>query len=66
MTTAKHATSDLDLPAIRRELAGLEDLTRQREDAHADAIAAVDPIHKPDAVNLVRYLALRQGDVRHL
>ena len=66
MTTGTHATSDSDLPAIRRELADLEDLMRQMEGAHADAIAAVDPIHKPDAVNLVHYLALRQGDVRHL
>ena len=27
---------------------------------------AVDPAHLPDAVNLVHYLALRQGDVSHL
>ena len=66
VTTGKQAISDLDLPAIGRELAGLADLMRQMEGAHADAIAAVDPVHKPDAVNLVHYLALRQGDVRHL
>ena len=29
-------------------------------------ILASDPAHRRDAVNLVHYLALRQGDVRHL
>lgn len=39
---------------------------RHLEQVHAEDIAAVDPIHQPDAVNLVHYLALRQTDVRRL
>ena len=33
---------------------------------HGKDIAAVHPDHRPDAVNLVHYLALRHGDVRQL
>ncbi len=57
---------DVDTAAIRAELMMLEDLMRQFEVTHADDIAAVHPDHHADAVNLVHYLALRQGDVRHL
>jgi pyruvate kinase len=48
------------------DLAGLEDLMRHFEQVHARDIAAVHPVHGPDAVNLVHYLALRHGDVRRL
>ena len=36
------------------------------EARHHEEIAAVHPDHHADAVNLVHYLALRQGDVRRL
>jgi hypothetical protein len=36
------------------------------EKARDSDILAVDPTHRRDAVNLVHYLALRQGDVRNL
>jgi len=56
----------VDRASIGAELATLEGLMRQMETHHASDIMAVDPAHLPDAVNLVHYLALRQGDVSHL
>ena len=38
----------------------------RRETAQAEDIALVHPDHRADAVNLMHYLALRQGDVRSL
>ena len=51
---------------MRAELDGLKDLMRDLEEVHSEDIAAVHPDHRPDAINLVHYLALRHGDVRHL
>jgi len=48
------------------ELAGLEELMRRLEKHRESDIMASDPAHRRDAVNLVHYLALRQGDVRDL
>jgi hypothetical protein len=48
------------------ELAGLEELMRRLEKHRESDIMASDPTHRRDAVNLVHYLALRQGDVRDL
>jgi len=57
---------DVDAAAIRAELTALEDLMRRFERTYGDDIAAVHPEHRADALNLVHYLALRHGDVRHL
>ncbi len=51
---------------MRAELAGLEDLMRHLEQVHGEDVASVHPDHRPDAINLVHYLALRHGDVRRL
>ena len=59
-------SNDVGRASISRELVRLEDLMRSWEDAHAADIAAVDPVHRADAVNVAHYLALRHGDVRHL
>lgn len=49
----------LELHELRQELLqGEEDL--------ADAVAAVDPAHRPSARNLAHYLALRRYDIRRL
>jgi pyruvate kinase len=56
----------VDRASISAELAGLEDLMRQMEKHRAPDITAVDPTHHRDAVNLVHYLCLRQGDISHL
>jgi pyruvate kinase len=60
------ARRDPDRVSIRADLAGLEDLMCRLEQVHAEDIAAVRPDHRPDAINLVHYLALRHGDLRHL
>ena len=57
---------DVDRASIGAELAGLEELMRRMERHHESDIMAADPAHRRDAVNLVHYLALRQGDARHL
>ena len=57
---------DVDRASIIAELAGLEELMRRMERNRESDIMAVDPAHRRDAVNLVHYLALRNGDVRHL
>ena len=57
---------DVDRASIIAELAGLEELMRRMERHRESDIMASDPAHRRDAVNLVHYLALRQGDVRHL
>ena len=57
---------NVDRVSISADLAGLEDLMRGLEVARLKDIALVDPAHRIDAINLVHYLALRQGDVRHL
>jgi pyruvate kinase len=57
---------DIDRASIGAELAGLEDLMRRLETLREPDIVAADPAHRRDVVNLVHYLALRQGDVRHL
>ena len=56
----------VDRASISAELAVLEGFMRQTEKHREQDILAVDPTHRRDAVNLVHYLALRQGDVRHL
>jgi pyruvate kinase len=48
------------------ELAGLEERMRRLEKHRESDIMASNPTHRRDAVNLVHYLALRQGDVRDL
>jgi len=62
----RQARRDPDRVSIRADLAGLEDLMFRLEQIHAEDIAAVRPDHRPDAINLVHYLALRHGDLRHL
>jgi pyruvate kinase len=57
---------DIDRVSIGAELAALEDLMHRLEKLHEPDITASDPAHQRDVVNLVHYLALRQGDVRHL
>ena len=52
--------------AIADDLARLEGTMRQLEVRHRCDIEGVHPQHQADAVNLVHYLALRQGDVRSL
>jgi pyruvate kinase len=47
-------------------MAGLEALMLRLEQVHGEDIAAVCTDHRRDAVNLVHYLALRNGDLRHL
>ena len=56
----------IDRAAISAELAGLEEHIRQMEKRRAPDIEAVDVVHLRDAVNLVDYLALRQGDISQL
>jgi pyruvate kinase len=58
--------SGVNPASIGAELAGLEALMRQMENDRRPDIEAVDPAHRLDAINLVHYLALRQGDVRQL
>ncbi|MGO9027494.1 MAG: pyruvate kinase [Acidimicrobiales bacterium] len=57
---------DSDRVSIRADLMGLEDLMRRQEQIHSEEIAAVRPDHRPDAINLVHYLALRHEDLRQL
>jgi len=57
---------DPDRVAIGVNLARLEELMLDLERVHGEDIAAVHPNHRPDAINLVHYLALRHGDVRLL
>jgi pyruvate kinase len=57
---------DPDQALIRADLAGLEGLMLRLERIHGKDIAAVRPEHRLDAINLVHYLALRHGDLRHL
>ena len=57
---------EVDRASISAELAGLEELMRRLEKHRESDIMASDPAHRRDAVNLVHYLALRQGDVRDL
>ena len=52
--------------AIAADLARLEDAMERLEARHESEIEQVHPHHRADAVNLVHYLALRQGDVRSL
>ena len=68
MTTADGLFDEVgvDRASISAELAGLEALMRRLESHHESDIKASDPVHRRDAINLVHYLALRQGDVRHL
>ena len=68
MLTIEQSAGDgrVDRASIGAELAGLEDLMRQMEKHRAPDITAVDPTHHRDAVNLVHYLCLRQGDISHL
>jgi len=60
------AVDDPERAAISADLAELADLMLQMERVHRSDIAAVHPDHRPDAINLVHYLALRHGDVRLL
>ncbi len=62
----QQARRDLDRTSIRADLAALEDLMHHMEQIYGEDIAAVCPEHRLDAVNLVHYLALRHGDLRHL
>ena len=57
---------EVDRASISAELAGLEELMRRLEKHRESDIMASDPAHRCDAVNLVHYLALWQGDVRDL
>ena len=56
----------VDRASTSAELGVLEDLMHQIEARREQDIAAVDPSHRRDAVNLLHYLALRQGDISHL
>jgi pyruvate kinase len=56
----------VDRASISAELCVLEDLMRRIETHREQDIMAADPSHRRDAVNLVHYLALRQGDISHL
>jgi pyruvate kinase len=62
----QQARRDPDRASIRADLAALEDLMHHMEQIYGEDIAAVCPEHRLDAVNLVHYLALRHGDLRHL
>ncbi len=68
MDTVERSVGDghVDRASIGAELSGLEALMRQMETHREPDISAVNPAHLPDAVNLVHYLALRQGDFSHL
>jgi pyruvate kinase len=57
---------DVDRASIIAELVGLEDAMRRLEKFREADITASGPAHRRDAINLVHYLALRQGDVRRL
>ena len=63
---SQQARRDPDRASIRADLAGLEDLMHRLEQVHGEDIAAVRPEHRPDAINLVHYLALRHDDRRQL
>ena len=54
---------EVDRASISADLAGLEEPMRRLEKHRESDIMASDPAHRRDAVNLVHYLALRQGDV---
>jgi len=60
------AEGTVDRASIGADLAALETSMRRIEKDRDSDISAVDPAHRADAVNLVHYLALRQGDARNL
>ena len=62
----ERSSDKVDRASVSADLEGLENLMRRMEKAHDSEVSAVDPAHRSDAVNLVHYLALRQGDVRNL
>ncbi len=66
MTVRQRSGGNVDRVSIGADLVGLESFMRRMEKARDSEILAVDPAHRSDAVNLVHYLALRQGDVRNL
>jgi pyruvate kinase len=51
---------------IGAELSALIAAVKEIERSHKSDIESVAAIHRDDARNLLHYLALRQGDVRHL
>ncbi|MCU4186707.1 hypothetical protein K6U06_20250 [Acidiferrimicrobium sp. IK] len=66
MTAKDHPVGDVERRAISAELVALAALMRDMEAERAADISSVDPAHRQDAANLIHYLALRQGDVRHV
>ncbi len=52
--------------ALASDLVELENAMVSLEADYADKIARVHPDHRADAMNLIHYLALRQGDERSL
>jgi pyruvate kinase len=63
-----HATPNraATLRSLRAEVAGLRERALNAEQQAAEDIAAVDPVHRVGATNLVHYLALRRKDLRPL
>ncbi len=68
MTTAERTDHDevVHRALIGDELAELEASMRRAEATREPDIEACHTVHRRGAVNLVHYLALRQGDVHHL
>ena len=50
------------LPSLRPLLDSITTRVEASSTAHAAQIARVDPVHRPGAVNLVRYMELRSQD----
>ncbi|MFG6303396.1 hypothetical protein ACGLFO_08150 [Corynebacterium hesseae] len=50
------------MPSLRPLLDSLTTRVEASSAAHAAQIARVDPVHRPGAVNLVRYMELRSQD----
>ena len=66
MAVRERSGGKVERASVGADLEGLEDFMRRMEKARESEILAVDPAHRSDAINLVHYLALRQGDVRNL
>jgi pyruvate kinase len=64
--TTPPAAAVADLASLRAELQGLVDGVHAAEAAHADQLAAVRPVHRESAANLIHYVWLRGRDVRGL